>query len=148
MKLRLLCRSLLTLLVLSQSAMHAYQQPARPQQPPPPQQSDDVPVIDGKVGPCSIELTVTDADTKPIFGATVKVHIAYGFAGVRKLDLEAGTNAQGKILFKGLPLRVHNPPVEFHASKGDLSGTATYNPGTECQAKHSIILGKVVASSF
>jgi len=157
MQLRFITRALFALLVFSQLALHAYQQPSQTQQPAPsqpsqqptpPQQSDDVPVIDGKVGPCSIELTVTDADTKPIFGATVKVHIAYGFAGVRKLDLEAGTNAQGKILFKGLPLRVHNPPVEFHASKGDLSGTATYNPGTECQAKHSIILGKVVASSF
>src|SRR5262245_10075459 len=145
MNLRSLFKPLLALLIFSQLALNAFQQPAQSPQPAQPQQADDVPVIDGKVGPCSMELTVTDADSKPVFGATVKVHIAYGFAGVRKLDLEAGTNAQGKILFKGLPLRVHNPPVEFHASKNDLSGTATYNPGTECQAKHSIMLGKVVA---
>lgn len=144
MKLRLLHRPLFTLLVFSQFAVHAYQQPTRPQPPAQPQQSD-VPVIDGKVGPCSVELTITDADTKPVYAATVKVHIAYGFAGVRKLDLEAGTNAQGKILFKGLPLKVHKPPVEFHASKDELTGTATYNPATECQAKHSIMLGKTVA---
>src|SRR5262245_59006893 len=134
MKLRLLRRSLLALLLFSQTVMHASQQQAQPQQPPPPQQSDDVPAIDVKVGHLWVELTLTDANTKPVYAATVKVHIAYGFAGVRKLDLEAGTNAQGKILFKGLPLRVHNPPVEFHASKGELTGTATYNPATECQA--------------
>jgi len=145
MNLALFHRPLLALLVFSQFGVNPYQQPAQPPQPAQPQQADDVPVIDGKVGPCSVELTITDADNKPVFGATVKVHIAYGFAGVRKLDLEAGTNAQGKILFKGLPLRVHSPPVEFHASKNDLTGTATYNPGTECQAKRSIMLGKVVA---
>jgi|SRR5215469_4538622 len=146
MKLRLLNTSLVTLLVFSQLIAYAVQQPSQPQQPAQPQQSDDVPTIDGGVGPCSVEFTITDADTKPVYAATVKVHITYGFAGVRKLDLEAGTNAQGKVLFKGLPIRVHNPPVEFHASKNELTGTASYNPATECQAKHSIMLGKVAAS--
>jgi hypothetical protein len=145
MNLRSFPKPLLALLIFSSFALNAYQQPASPPPSAQPQQAADIPVIDGKVGPCSVELTVTDADTKPVYGATVKVHIAYGFAGVRKLDLEAGTNAQGKILIKGLPLRVHNPPLEIHASKDDLTGTANYNPGTECQAKHSIMLGKVVA---
>jgi hypothetical protein len=118
---------------------------AKPQQPAQPQQPDDIPSIDGGAGPCTVEWTVTDANVKPIYAATVKVHIAYGFAGVRKLDLEAGTNAQGKVVFKGLPVRVHNPPLEFQATKDQLTGVATYNPATECQAKHSIMLGKVAA---
>ena len=75
--------------------------------------------------------------------ATVKVHMAYGFGGIRKLDLEAGTNSDGKVRFKGLPAKVHNPPLEFHASKDDLAGLASFNPATECQAKHDIILEKV-----
>jgi hypothetical protein len=115
---------------------------AQPQQPPQPQQADDVPAIDGEAGPCSVEWTVTDADAKPVYAATVKVHIAYGFAGTRKLDLEAGTNAQGKVLFKGLPAKVRNPPLEFSASKDQLTGVATYNPATECRGKHSIMVGK------
>lgn len=116
---------------------------------PPPQPSptlspaQEVPAIDGNAGPCSIDLTVTDGQGKGVFAATVKVHMAYGFGGIRKLDLEAGTNSDGKVRFKGLPAKVHNPPLEFHASKDDLTGLATFNPATECQAKHDIILEKV-----
>jgi hypothetical protein len=101
-----------------------------------------VPVMDGGAGPCSMELTVTDADAKPVYAATLKVHIAYGFAGIRRLDLEAGTNSDGKVKFTGLPARVHRAPLEFKASKDDLSGTASYDPSAECQAKRSITLAK------
>src|ERR1700746_1375590 len=44
--------------------------------------------MDGGVGPCAVILTVT-SDSKPVFAANVKVHIEYGFAGIRRLDLEA-----------------------------------------------------------
>ncbi|HKD45864.1 MAG TPA: hypothetical protein VKD24_09400 [Candidatus Angelobacter sp.] len=105
----------------------------------------EVPVIDGGAGPCSLALTVTDGQAKGVYGVTVKVHIAYGFAGVRKLDLEAGTNSDGKVTFKGLPAKVRNPPLEFHATKNQLTGLASFNPATECQAKHDIILEKLAA---
>ena len=110
------------------------------QQPAQPRQADDVPVIDGGVGPCALDLTVTDAEGKPVYAANVKVHITYGFAGIRKLDLEAGTNAQGRVKFQGLPSKVHNPPLEFNATKDKLTGIATYDPAAECQAKHDIIV--------
>lgn len=99
-----------------------------------------VPVMDGGVGPCSVELTVTTVDGKPAYAATVKVHIAYGFAGIRRLDLEAGTNSDGKLKFTGLPSRVHRPPLEFNASKDKLAGKATYDPESECHAKHDLVL--------
>jgi hypothetical protein len=99
--------------------------------------------MDGAAGPCSLELTVTAADGKPAYAATVKVHIEYGFGGFHKLDLEAGTNADGKVRFSGLPARVHRPPLEFHALKDALEGTATYDPSAECQAKHDITLQRV-----
>ena len=70
-----------------------------------------VPVMDGGAGPCSLELTVNGIDGKPAYAATIKVHIAYGFAGIRRLDLEAGTNSDGKVKFTGLPARVHRPPL-------------------------------------
>ena len=98
--------------------------------------------MDGGGGPCSLELTITGADGKPAYAATVKVHIEYGFGGFHKLDLEAGTNSDGKAKFTGLPARVHRPPLEFNASKDDLSGTATYDPSSECQAKRDITLAK------
>src|SRR6266700_847705 len=103
---------------------------------------EKVPVMDGGAGPCSLELTVMGGDGKPVYAATVKVHIAYGFAGTHRLDLQAGTNSDGKVKFTGLPARVHRPPLEFNASKDDLSGTTTYDPSAECAAKHDIALTK------
>jgi hypothetical protein len=105
-----------------------------------------VPVMDGGAGPCSLELTVSTPDAKPVYAATIKVHIAYGFAGVRRLDLEAGTNSDGKVKFTGLPARVRRPPLEFRASKDDLIGVATYDPESECKAKHDITLEKAKSS--
>lgn len=100
------------------------------------------PVIDGGAGPCSVEFTITTADGKPAGAATVKVHIAYGFGGFHKLDLEAGANSDGKVKFTGLPLRVRRSLLEFEASKDQEVGTVTLDPATECQAKREIRLGK------
>lgn len=103
---------------------------------------EEVPVIKGGAGPCSVALTVTGADSKPTYAATVKVHIAYGFGGFHRLDLEAGTNSDGKVAFTGLPQRVSRPPLEFHASKDEWIGIATYDPSLECQARRDITLEK------
>ena len=99
-------------------------------------------MVDGALGPCSLELTVSTADGKPAYPAKVKVHIAYGFGGFHKLDLEVGANADGKVKFTGLPARVRRPPLEFAASKDQLVGAATYDPAAECQAKKSIVVDK------
>ena len=104
--------------------------------------NEKVPVIQGGAGPCSLELTVIGADGKPVYAATVKVHIAYGFGGMRRLDLEAGTNSDGKVKFAGLPARVQRPPLEFHGSKDEFTGIAAFDPSTECQAKDDITLEK------
>jgi len=105
-------------------------------------QSSKVPVIDGGAGPCSFELIVFTPDGKPAGAADVKVHIAYGFGGFRRLDLEAGTNYDGKVNFTGLPAKVKNPPLEFHASKEQWVGSARFDPALECQARHDIKLQK------
>jgi hypothetical protein len=104
--------------------------------------NENVPVIQGGAGPCSIELIVRGADGKPVYAATVKVHIKYGFGGMRRLDLEAGTNSDGKVKFAGLPDRVQRPPLEFHASKDEVTGVAVFDPSTECNAKREIALEK------
>ena len=104
--------------------------------------NEKVPVMEGGAGPCSIELTVLGADGKAVYGATVKVHIKYGFGGIRRLDLEAGTNSDGKVRFAGLPARVQRPPLEFRASKDEFTGIAAFDPSTECQARHDITLEK------
>jgi hypothetical protein len=106
---------------------------------------ENVPVIQGGAGPCSLKLTVRGMDGKAVYAATVKVHINYGFGGMRRLDLEAGTNSDGKVMFAGLPDRVQRPPLEFHASKDEFMGNATYDPSAECQAKREIALARTKA---
>jgi hypothetical protein len=98
--------------------------------------------MQGGAGPCSLELTVRGADGKPVYAATAKVHIKYGFGGIRRLDLEAGTNSEGKVKLAGLPARVQRPPLEFHASKDEFTGIASFDPSTECEAKRDITLEK------
>jgi hypothetical protein len=123
---RILCSIVIAVPLLSEGQTH----------------NEKVPVIQGGAGPCSLDLTVMGADGKPVYAATVKVHIAYGFGGMRRLDLEAGTNSDGKVKFAGLPARVQRPPLEFHASKDEFMGIATYDPSAECQAKRDITLEK------
>jgi hypothetical protein len=115
---------------------------AQAQQPAQPRQADDIPVTDGGSGPCSVDFTVTDSDARPVYAARIDVHMAYGFAGAHKLDLGGYTNAQGKARFTGIPAKVKNPPIEFHAKKDDLVGLATMDPATECKARHDIVLAK------
>lgn len=109
------------------------------------QSSTDIPKVDGALGICSLDVTVNTADGKPVYAAHVKVHIAYGMGGFRKLDLEAGTNADGKVKFTGLPNRVRRPPLEFEATKDDLTGTATFDPAAQCRAVRTIKIEKASA---
>ena len=106
------------------------------------QSAQQIPVMDGGAGPCSCELSIMTPDGKPAAAADVKVHIEYGFGGFRRLDLEAGANVDGKVRFTGLPAKVKRPPLEFRASKDQFTGVATFDPQTECQAKHDITLEK------
>lgn len=130
--LRVLCSALIAAPLLSRA------------QAPAPQET--VPVIQGGVGSCSIELTVRGADGKPVYASTVKVHVKYGFGGMRRLDLEAGTNSDGKVKFGGLPAKVQRPPLEFRASKDDFTGIAVFDPSIECEVKREIVLEKSKAS--
>ena len=99
--------------------------------------------IDAALGRCSLDITVITSDNKPAAAASVKVHIAYGFGGFHKLDLEAGANVDGKVKFTGLPSSVRRPPLEFLASNTDhLTGQAEYDPSAECHAARTITLSK------
>jgi len=109
----------------------------------PPQQPDPkaVPVLDGGIGPCSADFTVTDPAGAPVYAARIKVQIAYGFMNVRKLNLDMGTNIDGKARFTGLPDRIKHG-LYFHASEGDRSGEAFDDPANTCKAQFTITLQK------
>ncbi len=100
-----------------------------------------IPSIDAGIGACSADFTITDTDNKPIYAAKVKVHISYGFAGARKLDLEVGTNVDGKARFTSLPDRIKHG-LFFEASEGDRTGNAFDDPTKTCQAQFTIALRK------
>jgi len=100
-----------------------------------------VPVVDGGVGSCSADFSVTDSDNKPVYAAKIKVHIAYGFASVRKLDLEVGTNADGEARFTGLPNRLKRP-LTFTASEGDRTAEVTDDVENTCQGQFTLSLQK------
>ena len=107
------------------------------QQTPDPHQ---VPVMDGEAGPCAISFTVTDIKGAPVYDARIRVHIAYGLMGVRRLDLEAATNVDGKTQFKGLPEKVKGGTLMFRAVRGKLEGSATYDPAKNCSGQQSSIV--------
>jgi hypothetical protein len=100
-----------------------------------------VPVIDGALGTCTADFTITSPDNKPIYLAKIKVHIAYGFLSAHKLDLEVSTNVDGKARFTGLPDRVKRG-LFFDASEGELTGNAFDDPSKTCQAQFTVTLRK------
>jgi hypothetical protein len=100
-----------------------------------------VPVVDGGIGPCTADFIVTDAAGAPVYAAKIKVHIAYGFMYARKLDLEVGTNSDGKARFVGLPDRVKHG-LFFEASEGDRTASVFDEPATICKAQFTVALRK------
>jgi hypothetical protein len=100
-----------------------------------------IPVIDGALGPCTADFTITDTDNKPIYLAKITVHIAYGFLSAHKLDLEVSTNVDGKARFTGLPDRVKRG-LFFEASEGDRTGNVFDDPSKTCKAQFTVTLRK------
>ena len=103
-----------------------------------------VPAVDGGIGSCSAEFTVKDQAGSPVYDSKVRVHIAYGI--FHKLDLEVGTNIDGKARFTGLPNRVKQPLL-FRVSQGDREGSAVFDPAEGCQAERAVVISKPPASS-
>lgn len=85
---------------------------------------DKVPEISGNLGGCSVEIRVIDSAGKPVYGAQVSVHIRYGFGGFHRLDLQVGTNSDGRVRFVGLTERARMP-LSFYA---DYQGRETVVP--------------------
>lgn len=96
--------------------------------------------MDGEAGPCSVAFVVTDLNGAPVYDARIRVHIEYGFAGVRRLDLEAATNIDGKTQFKGLPKKVKGGILSFHAVRGKREASATYDPEKSCSGESDTLV--------
>jgi hypothetical protein len=123
-------RLLLTLSLVLLSALAGANQTPDP---------NTIPSVDGGLGPCTVDFTVTDNAAAPVYNSKIRVRILYGAFGLRKLDLEVGANSNGKARFIGLPEKVRRP-LEFLASHGDLSATQTHDPAEKCQASYTMVL--------
>jgi hypothetical protein len=114
--------------------------PALPAQTAP-ADPNSIPVIDAAIGPCSANFTVNDSTGAPVYNAKIKVHIAYRFMSLHKLDLEVGTNAAGKARFTGLPDKIKQP-LFFRASEGAREASAFDDPAKTCQTDLTMTLEK------
>jgi DNA-binding beta-propeller fold protein YncE len=95
-------------------------------------------VISARLGPCSADFTVTDAAGVPVYAATVHVRIRYGLMSLKRMDLEVGTNSDGKARVEGLPEKAK--PLTYDVKKGDLTATINQDVSTNCQGTYPVIL--------
>jgi hypothetical protein len=110
---------------------------ALPQQPASTQPSD-LAVISARLGTCSADFTVTDADGRPEYAAIIHVRIRYGFLAIKRVDLEVGTNSDGKARVEGLPLRGNT--LNYEISKGERRATVQQDVRVDCRAEYEVTL--------
>lgn len=99
----------------------------------------EVPAVDGGLGSCRADFTVKDGSGKPIYDAKVSVTVKHGFHGLRKAELEVGTNSDGKARVTGLP-NYSKKPLEFSIKSGTVSTTVTDDPSDTCNATFDVTL--------
>jgi len=102
----------------------------------------EVPSVDAELGPCTADFAVTDGARKPLYDAKVSVTVHYGFLGLRKMDLEVGTNSDGKARVAGLPSKVRKHPLGFVISFGDRVKSIEHYPAVNCNARYEVVLEK------
>jgi hypothetical protein len=124
------------LMLLSLSFLQAQDAPA---QTAPPVDPKTITEIDAGLGPCSADFTVNDSSGSPIYNARIRLHIAYGRLNLHKLDLEAGTNANGKARFIGLPDK-SKEGLFFRASAGARETSVFDNPAQTCKKDFTVVV--------
>ena len=108
-----------------------------PQSTPAPQEPD-LAVISARLGDCSAEFTVRDEDREPVYAAIVHVRVRYGFLGLKRMDLEVGTNSEGRARVEGLPEKAR--PLVYEVSHDDKKATVTQDLATACRETYDVSL--------
>jgi hypothetical protein len=126
---RILTLVLLGIVVSSSLASHAQSTPA----------ATPVSEISADQGSCSALITVTDADSKPVYLAKVSTRVLYGFMGLKKLDLEIFTNPAGQAKITHLPAVLKKPEL-IRVTKDNLLVSVEFKPEAQCQATLNVQL--------
>jgi hypothetical protein len=101
--------------------------------------ADDVTLMKANLGGmCSADFTVKNADGKPVYAASVHVLIRYGFAGVKRADLEVGTSSDGKARIEGLPSKAR--PMTYDIKKDDKKVAVMQDVADMCHATFDVTL--------
>ena len=111
-----------------------------PQQPAT-QPAVELSVISARQGECFGDFTVKDAAGAPIYAATIHVRVRYGLLGLKRVDLEVGTNSEGKARVEGLP--ANGRTLVYDVTKGELKTTVEQDLETTCRAEHQVTLRQV-----
>ncbi len=98
----------------------------------------EVAVLKAGLGPCAADFIVKDADGMPVYAAAVHVRVRYGVLGVKRSDLEVGTNSNGEARIEGLPDKAK--PLVYDVQKAGKKATAEQNVATTCSAKYTLTL--------
>lgn len=99
----------------------------------------EVPRVSADAGPCWADFRVTDREDNPVYNAKVAVTVRHGFAGLRKTEVEVGTNSDGKARVAGLPEK-SKKPLLFEVRHHELRATVEHKPAAACEASYTVVL--------
>jgi hypothetical protein len=74
-----------------------------------------------------------------MYGAKVNTRIRYGLLGVKRLDLEAFTGADGQLKITNLP-EVLKKPMYIYIQKDNKQETVEFRPDMRCRATFNVQL--------
>ena len=98
----------------------------------------ELPVLKARLGGCSADFIVKSADGTPVYLALVHVQVRYGTMGIKRMDLEVGTNSEGTARIEGLPDKAR--PMTYDVQKDDKKAVVNQDVAKSCQAKLEVTL--------
>ena len=101
-------------------------------------QPAEIPVLKADLGACTADFTVTDATGAPVYSATIHARIRYGVMGVKRMDVEIGTNSDGKARFEGLPAKARL--IAYDVSKDAKSAAVSQKVPKQCNSSFAPVL--------
>jgi hypothetical protein len=113
--------------------------PALAQSQPP--SKPEVPAVNAGVGACSADFLVRDASGAPLYNAQVGLTVHYGFLGLRKTEVQVGTNGDGRARVTGLPAKTKKP-LAFTVRYKHWVKPVADEPAANCHARFDVRLGE------
>jgi hypothetical protein len=108
------------------------------QQPAGDAPAPELAVISARLGSCAADFVVEDVQGQPIYAAVVHVRVRYGFLGIKRMDLEVGTDSSGQARVEGLPDKIK--PLTFDIQKTDTKALVEQTHLSPCQATYEVSL--------